>query len=111
MVTVLSDQVVGVSGVVQRLALHKFTNLIWIQTCHAHEDRLPKSEAWTSSRLDLENTTGRIAVNSESILHTINCKHGFTMIDYQQHVSLKHRIIVQTEKLCFIKTSQLFEMC
>lgn len=73
MVAVLDNQVICITIVAQRLALHKLPNLSRVQGCGPNKYRLPELESWALARFNLKNTTGRVVVCSKCIFYTMNC--------------------------------------
>lgn len=74
MVAVLSDQIVGVSFVFLCKFLHHYPYLPWCHLRPPNQNRFPKRESIALLWFTFENSSCRILVSSECILHTMNCQ-------------------------------------
>lgn len=88
MVAVLNNQVIRIAIVICSLVLHEFCDLVMVQICYAHINRLSKSKAGALVRLDFKDATSGIVVSSESIFNTMYCKIKFYFVRIQQMIPI-----------------------
>ena len=72
MVAVLDNQVIRITIVASRVALHELPYLDGVQACSPNKYGLPEFETRALPRFDLKDTTRRIVVSSKCIFYTVN---------------------------------------